>query len=102
MDKSKHQCVKWEPLEQWAAQRSFDAFSPGLLVHPVFGELHLHEIPGKFVTDVDQVIHTTEKGRAIRSVSRSMITRFTQVTRDIRNDKQRGSRRGRGAKRTVP
>jgi hypothetical protein len=37
-DKAKHQCVAWQPLEHWAAERSFDAFEPGLLVHPTFGE----------------------------------------------------------------
>ena len=30
--------MAWEPLEHWAAERSFDAFTPGLLVHPTYGE----------------------------------------------------------------
>ena len=38
-DKAKHQCVAWTPLEHWAAERSFEAFTPGLLVHPTYGEL---------------------------------------------------------------
>ncbi|KAG9198359.1 hypothetical protein G6514_010202 [Epicoccum nigrum] len=38
-DKAKHTCVAWEPLEHWAAERSFDAFTPGLLVHPSYGKL---------------------------------------------------------------
>ena len=38
MDRAQHQCVSWEPLEQWMAQHSFDAFEPGLLMHPVYGE----------------------------------------------------------------
>lgn len=37
-DKAKHTCVAWEPLEHWAAERSFDAFTPGLLVHPTYGK----------------------------------------------------------------
>ncbi|KAF4627382.1 hypothetical protein G7Y89_g10769 [Cudoniella acicularis] len=36
-DEGKHQCVKWEPIEKWMAERTFDAFEPGLLVHPIFG-----------------------------------------------------------------
>ncbi|KAF2107808.1 hypothetical protein BDV96DRAFT_606088 [Lophiotrema nucula] len=37
IDKNKHQCMVWEPLEEWAAERSFDIFTHGLLVHPVLG-----------------------------------------------------------------
>ncbi|RAL14253.1 uncharacterized protein BO97DRAFT_465902 [Aspergillus homomorphus CBS 101889] len=38
VDKAKHQRVKWEPLEHWASEHSFDAFQQGLLVHPLFGK----------------------------------------------------------------
>ncbi|KAF2128709.1 hypothetical protein P153DRAFT_292948, partial [Dothidotthia symphoricarpi CBS 119687] len=40
-DKAQHQCVAWKPLEHWAAERAFNAFEPGLLVHPTFGKLLL-------------------------------------------------------------
>ncbi|PYH94052.1 hypothetical protein BO71DRAFT_477182 [Aspergillus ellipticus CBS 707.79] len=37
-DDGTHQCANWEKVEQWMADRSFDPFEPGLLVHPIFGE----------------------------------------------------------------
>ncbi|CAI7640770.1 unnamed protein product [Penicillium crustosum] len=43
VDKAKHQCVKWEPLEHWMAEHSFDAFEQGLLVHPIYGDPYTGE-----------------------------------------------------------
>lgn len=43
VDKGKHQCVKWDKLEHWASERAFDAFTPGLLVHPIFGMCSLSD-----------------------------------------------------------
>ncbi|QKX55362.1 uncharacterized protein TRUGW13939_02454 [Talaromyces rugulosus] len=36
-DHGKHKCVKWEPLENWMGQRSFDPFEHDLLRHPIYG-----------------------------------------------------------------
>ncbi|EED22273.1 conserved hypothetical protein [Talaromyces stipitatus ATCC 10500] len=42
VDKGNHQCVSWEPLENWMAEHSFDAFEPGLLMHPIYGENYVN------------------------------------------------------------
>ncbi|KAI0446906.1 hypothetical protein F4803DRAFT_546758 [Xylaria telfairii] len=36
-DLGKHQCVAWEPVEEWADKHTFNPFEPGLVVHPIFG-----------------------------------------------------------------
>ncbi|KAL4908815.1 hypothetical protein BDW74DRAFT_174047 [Aspergillus multicolor] len=45
VDKAEHQCVKWEPLEHWMAEHSFDAFQQGLLVHPLYGDPYTGQKP---------------------------------------------------------
>ncbi|GKZ68231.1 hypothetical protein AnigIFM50267_002859 [Aspergillus niger] len=37
-DDGNHQCADWSQVEEWMAERSFDPFEPGLLVHPIFGK----------------------------------------------------------------
>jgi hypothetical protein len=36
-DEGKHKCIKWEPLENWMGQLSFDPFEPDILIHPIYG-----------------------------------------------------------------
>ncbi|KAI1110465.1 hypothetical protein F5Y14DRAFT_454999 [Nemania sp. NC0429] len=36
-DSGNHQCVVWEPVEEWAGAHTFDPFTPGLVIHPIFG-----------------------------------------------------------------
>ncbi|CAK43888.1 hypothetical protein M747DRAFT_356016 [Aspergillus niger ATCC 13496] len=38
-DDGNHQCADWSQVEEWMAERSFDPFEPGLLVHPIFAAL---------------------------------------------------------------
>ncbi|RDW81524.1 oxidase ustYa family protein [Aspergillus mulundensis] len=45
VDKAEHQCVKWEPLEGWMAEHSFNAFEQGLLVHPLYGDPYAGQKP---------------------------------------------------------
>ncbi|KJZ71683.1 hypothetical protein HIM_08921 [Hirsutella minnesotensis 3608] len=42
-DSGKHQCVVWEDVYDRMAERSFDPFQPGLLVHPIFGNPYTHK-----------------------------------------------------------
>lgn len=37
IDDGTHQCAKWEAIEKWTEDRWFDAFQPGLLIHPLYG-----------------------------------------------------------------
>ncbi|KAK1750921.1 hypothetical protein QBC47DRAFT_425872 [Echria macrotheca] len=37
-DNGNHQCVVWEEIEAWMAERSFDPYQKGLLVHPKYGD----------------------------------------------------------------
>lgn len=39
IDQGHHQCKDWERIQEWARERSFDIYEPGLLVHPDYGEL---------------------------------------------------------------
>jgi hypothetical protein len=34
---SPHECVNWDSLHGWAKEHAFDAFAPGVLVHPTLG-----------------------------------------------------------------
>ncbi|KAK4204612.1 hypothetical protein QBC40DRAFT_292781 [Triangularia verruculosa] len=37
LDWGNHQCVVWEDIENWMAERAFDPYEPGVLMHPRFG-----------------------------------------------------------------
>lgn len=37
IDDGTHQCAKWEAIEKWTEDRWFDAYQPGLLIHPLYG-----------------------------------------------------------------
>jgi hypothetical protein len=39
LDNGNHQCVKWEPLRKWVKERAFDPQEPGLVIHPILGEV---------------------------------------------------------------
>lgn len=32
-----HECVNWDPLQEWLADRVFDVYAPGAVVHPILG-----------------------------------------------------------------
>jgi hypothetical protein len=34
---SPHECIDWEALDAWAAERSANVYQPGLVVHPTLG-----------------------------------------------------------------
>jgi hypothetical protein len=36
-DSGLHECMKWEPLEEWAAERRFNLFDVDLLDRPTAG-----------------------------------------------------------------
>lgn len=40
LDQGHHQCMQWEKIDDWMKARSFDAFTPGLIVHPTLGEAY--------------------------------------------------------------
>ncbi|KAM4064468.1 hypothetical protein HRG_005163 [Hirsutella rhossiliensis] len=42
-DSGKHQCVVWEGVYNWMAERSFSPFEPGVLVHPIFGDPYAND-----------------------------------------------------------
>lgn len=59
LDTGNHQCVKWDKLDRWMEERSFDPFEPGLLSHPKFGDVYGEDRQGDkigFVT-IDGVLH---------------------------------------------
>ncbi|KAI1378895.1 hypothetical protein F4677DRAFT_382319 [Hypoxylon crocopeplum] len=35
-----HQCVDWQKLSGWANERTVDMYKPGLLVHPLLGQVY--------------------------------------------------------------
>ncbi len=35
-----HQCIDWQRLADWTADRTVDMFKPGYLVHPTLGKTH--------------------------------------------------------------
>lgn len=37
--RGKHTCVNWDSIFDWVKENSFDPFEPGILMHPIFGEL---------------------------------------------------------------
>ncbi|KAL5357359.1 hypothetical protein BJX96DRAFT_172452 [Aspergillus floccosus] len=37
IDQGRHQCKDWDRIQDWAKQRSFDIYKPGLIVHPTLG-----------------------------------------------------------------
>jgi hypothetical protein len=37
-DMMPHTCRNWDAVDVWAKERKVDMYSPGLLVHPKFGE----------------------------------------------------------------
>ncbi|EYE97107.1 oxidase ustYa family protein [Aspergillus ruber CBS 135680] len=37
IDQSYHQCKDWDQIQDWARERGFDIYEPGLLVHPDYG-----------------------------------------------------------------
>ncbi|ODM22543.1 hypothetical protein SI65_00131 [Aspergillus cristatus] len=37
IDQGHHQCKDWDRIQEWARERSFDIYEPGLLVHPNYG-----------------------------------------------------------------
>lgn len=34
-----HQCVNWEKLDEWVMERTVDVFAPGILTHPILGNV---------------------------------------------------------------
>lgn len=32
-----HECVHWDPLQDWLKERIFDVYAPGAVVHPILG-----------------------------------------------------------------
>ncbi|KAJ8130252.1 hypothetical protein O1611_g3378 [Lasiodiplodia mahajangana] len=50
-----HQCIDWDALANWAAERAIDMFKPGLLVHPTLGPAYPH---GKTFDDIEHEEHT--------------------------------------------
>ncbi|KAK5657144.1 hypothetical protein OQA88_3201 [Cercophora sp. LCS_1] len=38
VDNGNHQCVSWEGIEDWTSKHKFDPSTPGLLMHPKFGD----------------------------------------------------------------
>lgn len=45
LDWGKHQCVAWGGVEEWMASHAFDPYTPGLLMHPVYGKKTLDQTP---------------------------------------------------------
>ncbi|GES64934.1 hypothetical protein ATEIFO6365_0009042900 [Aspergillus terreus] len=37
IDQGRHQCKDWDRIQDWAKQRSFDIYKPGLIMHPTLG-----------------------------------------------------------------
>lgn len=37
-DRNTHRCMKWGPLDQWAAENAVDLKNPAVLKHPIYGE----------------------------------------------------------------
>lgn len=37
IDQGHHQCKNWNRIQDWAKERSFDIYEPGLLIHPHYG-----------------------------------------------------------------
>ncbi|KAG2420262.1 hypothetical protein HFD88_005063 [Aspergillus terreus] len=37
IDQGRHQCKDWDRIQDWAKQRSFNIYKPGLIMHPTLG-----------------------------------------------------------------
>jgi len=60
LDNGNHQCVKWEPLAGWIKERAFDPQQPGLVVHPILGEVFANGQGGDKIgitTKIDGISH---------------------------------------------